>query len=107
MDVTQSEPLPLLLAPYSKVQHRNNHHIDHQHTRGKDKIILSFLSQFKTNIMKEILLFTFITKYLHSVIVESDGSTSVLLTPPRTPSSPLEVETSTSSLGRYSSFSSF
>merc|ERR1712038_1399393 len=69
MDVTQSEPLPLLLAPYSKVQHRNNHHIDHQHTR-----------------------------------VESDGSTSVLLTPPRTPSSPLEVETSTSSLGITKSY---
>ena len=35
MDVTQSEPLPLLLAPYSKVQHRNNYHSDHQQYRGK------------------------------------------------------------------------
>ena len=35
MDVTQSEPLPLLLAPYSKVEHRNNYHPDHQHYRGR------------------------------------------------------------------------
>ena len=35
MDVTQSEPLPLLLAPYSKVQHRNNYHSDHQQYRGR------------------------------------------------------------------------
>ena len=57
MDVTQSEPLPLLLAPYSKVQHRNNHHIDHQHTRGKDEIILIFFSnQIDMNNMKEIIL---------------------------------------------------
>ena len=54
--------------------------------------------------MKEIILCNFITKYLYSVIVESDGSTSVLLTPPRTPSSPLEVETSTSSLGITKSY---
>ena len=54
--------------------------------------------------MKEIILCNSITKYLHSVIVESDGSTSVLLTPPRTPSSPLEVETSTSSLGITKSY---
>ena len=36
MDVTQSEPLPLLLAPYSKVQHRNNYHSDHQQYRGSE-----------------------------------------------------------------------
>ena len=35
MDVTQSEPLPLLLAPYSKVEHRNNYHPDHQQYRGR------------------------------------------------------------------------
>ena len=38
MDVTQSEPLPLLLAPYSKVEHRNNYHPDHQQYRGKLKV---------------------------------------------------------------------
>ena len=52
MDVTQSEPLPLLLAPYSKVQHRNNHQIDHQQTRGKDKISLAIFTFFiKCNIV--------------------------------------------------------
>ena len=35
MDVTQTEPLPLLLAPYSKVEHRNNYHPDHQQYRGR------------------------------------------------------------------------
>ena len=35
MDVTQSEPLPLLLAPYSKVEHRNKYHSDHQQYRGR------------------------------------------------------------------------
>ena len=38
MDVTQSEPLPLLLAPYSKVEHRNNYHPDHQQYRGRLKV---------------------------------------------------------------------
>ena len=57
MDVTQSEPLPLLLAPYSKVQHRNNHQIDHQQTRGKDEKILTLIYFCIINIKITHLIF--------------------------------------------------
>ena len=55
MDVTQSEPLPLLLAPYSKVEHRNNYHPDHQHYRGRLIIRSLNLNLNQTNICEKFI----------------------------------------------------